>query len=336
MSLTINDIARLAGVSKATVSRVINNGKTVDPKLRDNVLSVIEQVNYRPSALARGLVKNESNLIGIIVPEIANIVFGVMLEGVSKVAEIYGYDIMLSLTEKSTKKEIHYLNLHRDKQVDGIILSSRSLKKEHIEIIERFEIPCVLIGQKSSVPGIPSVHLDNFSASYEAVKTLIRFGHRKIAMIRAPLDDGESGDERFRGYATALADEGIQFEDDWISVSDFSAAEGYVAMKQIIESGFQPTALFAASDKIALGAMNYLQDQGYMIPRDISIFGFDDMDVTELVRPKLSTVHYSSIEMGMTAFRNLIKLIKKEEIPAQHTNVPHQIILRDSVVRHVS
>jgi LacI family transcriptional regulator len=328
---TINDIAKLAGVSKATVSRVINNIKTVDPNLRDKVLKVIEQVDYRPSAIARGLVKNETSLIGIIVPEVANNVFGVMIEGISKVAELHGYDIMLSLTEENTQKEINYLNLYRDKQVDGIILSSRLLKQEHIDLIQRFEIPCVLVGQKSTTPSIPSVHLDNFSASYEAVKTLIRFGHHKIAMIRAPLGDEQSGEERFRGYAAALADEGIQMEENWVAVSGFSAADGYMAMNKILQSGFTPTALFAAADRIALGAMHYLLDQGFSIPRDISIFGFDNIDVAELVRPKLSTVHYSSVELGMTAVRNLMKLIKKEEMPLQHTNIPHQIILRDSV-----
>jgi LacI family transcriptional regulator len=330
-AFTINDIARIAGVSKATVSRVLNNNSKVDKGLRDKVLAVIEEADYRPSALARGLVKNESKLIGIMIPNIANNVFGVLIEGVSRVAELYGYDIILSLTGVTSNKELHYLNLYRDKQVDGIIFGSEEFKKEHIETIQRYNIPCVLMGKKSTIPEIPSVHIDDFSASYEAVRTLIQLGHRQIAMIRAPLHVESVGEERYRGYTAALADAGLEMKEDNIGVSGFEIAGGYTAMRQIVERGMKPTAVFAAADRIAIGAINYLQDHHYSIPEDISVFGFDDIDIAQIIRPQLSTVSYSPIELGMTAFRSLIKLIKKEEIPAQHTNIPHQIIIRESV-----
>src|ERR1700730_16105490 len=200
MTITIKEIAKMAGVSISTVSRVINNSKPVNSDVRQRVLAIIKQYKYSQNAMARGLVTKESGLIGIIAPAITNTVFGEMVDGISKVAELYNYDILLSLTEGVLHKEIHYLNLHREKKVDGIILSSTSLKEEHIEIIEQSNIPCILVGQVSHKENIPSVHVDNFHASYEAVRFLIRNGHTKIAMIRGFKCDKAAGEERFRGY----------------------------------------------------------------------------------------------------------------------------------------
>jgi LacI family transcriptional regulator len=332
MPITIKDIARMAGVSKSTVSRVINNSKPVKPELREKILKIMEEVHYRPNAMARGLAKNQSGLIGVIAPAITHTVFGEVVDGASKVAGLYGNDILLSLTEGDVEREIHYLNLHREKQVDGIILSSKLLREEHVKIIEQAKIPCVLVGQMSRVPNIPSVHVDNFSASYEAVKYLIHNGHRKIAMIRGPIGDQAAGDERLRGYMEAMQDSGLPIEEGWVTASGFSVHDGYEAMKRIFSANDnRPTALFAAADRIAIGAMNYLLEHGYQVPDDISIIGFDDIDMAAIVRPKLTTIHYSSHEIGMTAYRILRKLIKGETYSIQHSNVPHRLVIRDSV-----
>jgi LacI family transcriptional regulator len=332
MTVTIKDIARIAGVSIATVSRVINNTKPVNEDTRRRILALMEELNFRPNAMARGLVKKESCLIGFVFPEFKNTVFDALTDGVSGTAKFYGYDILVCLTQGELENEIHYLNLLREKQVDGIIFSSGAgLRPEHIAIIEPSRIPCVLVGQVSAYASIPSVHLDNFSAAYEAVTTLIRKGHRKIGMLRGPLGDIAAGEERFRGFQVAMADAGLSVQPHWVRASGFSVQDGYEAMEAMKESGPLPTAMFAAADRIAIGAMNYLLEQGFSVPEDISIMGFDDIDMASVVRPKLSTVHYSSYEIGTTAARSLMKLIRGEGVAAGHTEVPHKVVLRDSV-----
>jgi LacI family transcriptional regulator len=331
MAVTIKDIARLAGVSIATVSRVINNTKPVHDETRQRILTYMEELNFRPNAMARGLVKKESSLIGIVIPEFKDTVFDAMIEGVSDTAKFYNYDILLTLSRGDLANEIHYLNLLREKQVDGIIFSSISLKKEHIEIIEQSGIPCVLVGQASSVPTIPSIHLNNFGASYEAVTALIRNGHQKIGMIRGALGDIALGEERFRGFQAALTENGVKVNPEWVIVAGLSVREGYEAMERMYKTKSLPTALFAATDRIAIGAMNFLLEHGYRIPEDISIMGFDDIDMSTVVRPKLSTVQYSSLEMGCTATHNLMKLVHGGGVSVQHTNVPHQIVIRESI-----
>lgn len=331
MAITIKDIARMAGVSISTVSRVINNSKPVNSEVKQRVLSIIKEMNFSPNAMARGLVKNESGLIGMIVPAITNNVFGDVVDGVSKVAELYNYDILLSLTEGVLHKEIHYLNLHKEKQVDGIIFSSEILKREHTEIIEQSQIPSVLLGQVSTHEKIPSVHLDNFQASYEAVSYLIQRGHTKIAMIRGIESDKAVGQERYRGYKSALRDAGIPLQEEWVVICGFSLHDGYEAMNRILDSGSRPSAIFAATDRMAIGAMNYLLETGYSVPEDFSIIGFDDIDMTVAVRPKLTTVHYSAHEMGMTTFRSLLQLIKGESVENHHLNVLHRLVVRESV-----
>jgi LacI family transcriptional regulator len=329
--VTIKDIARMAGVSIATVSRVINNTKPVNENTRRRVMAVMEETNFRPNAMARGLVKKESGLIGIVIPEFKNTVFDALIDGVSNTAKFYNYDILLCLTQGLLENEIHYLNLLQEKQVDGIILSSSFLKPEHKAIVEKRYTPCVLVGQTSDVPFIPSVHVDNFSASYEAVTTLIRKGHRKIGMIRGPLGDKAAGEDRLRGYQAAIADAGIPFRPDWIVTGGFSVQDGFEAMKSMLSLEELPTALFVAADRPAIGAMNCLLEHGYRIPEDVSIMGFDDIDMSSVVRPKLSTVHYSSYEIGATATRGLMKLIRGERVDTQHTVVPHQVVIRDSI-----
>jgi LacI family transcriptional regulator len=331
VAVTIKDVARIAGVSIATVSRVINNTKPVNEETRQRVMAAMEENYFRPNAMARGLVKKESALIGIVIPEFKNTVFDDLIDGISNTAKFYKYDILLCLTQGELRNEIHYLNLLREKQVDGIILSSSSLKPEHITIIERPIIPCILVGQTSAVPFIPSVHVDNFSASYEAVITLINKGHRKIGMIRGPLGDNAAGEDRLRGYMAAIADAGIQLQPNWIIPGGFSVQEGFEAMSLMLGTGELPTALFVAADRTAIGAMNCLQEHGYRIPEDVSIMGFDDIDMSSVVRPKLSTVQYSSYEIGVTATRGIMKLIRGEGTNTQHTVVPHRVIIRDSI-----
>lgn len=330
MKITIKDIAQMAGVSIATVSRVINNSKPVNHDVRIRVLKAMEQTNFLPNAMARNLAKKESLLLGVMVPEVKNTVLDDLINGINQVSRLYGYNIMLSLTAGTLENELHYFNMFREIQADGIILSSDNLKEELVKGIKVSDIPFILVG-RDSLDTVPTVHVDNVTAAYEAVTYLIQQGHRKIAMLRVRSGDIASGDHRYQGYVRALNEAGISICKDWVVESGISVEDGITSMRKICEADSMPTAIFCATDRIAIGAMNYLLEIGLRVPEDVSIFGFDGIDMSSFIRPKLSTVKYSAEEIGMTAARNLIKLIRGEEISSRHWIVSHYLENRDSV-----
>ena len=329
MKVTIKDIAEMAGVSISTVSRVINDSKPVNEDVRKRVLEAMKQTNYRANTLLTTIVHNDSSLIGVIIPEFSNTVLTELVEGMNKIAKLYGYDVVISLTDGTLENELHYLQQFRSLSVNGVIFVGSQLDEKHLTILKEADIPCVAAGQISDIPSIPSVHVDNITASYEAVKYLIQKGHRKIAMMKGPGDMAVGG-HRFKGYQQALMDASLLLQKEWVVESGISLEDGITAMKQIAESSSMPTAVFCATDSMAIGAMNYLIDHGYRIPEDVSVFGFDGSLMSRMVRPKLSTVDYSAMEMGMTATRSLIKLIKGERVNPQHYNVTHHLAIRES------
>jgi LacI family transcriptional regulator len=331
VTITIKDIARISGVSISTVSRVMNNSKPVNEEVRKKVMEVIEQTQYSPNANARNLVKNESSLIGVIVPAFNHTVLDEMLfNGIHVVSRMHGYDVLLHLSAGTPETELKSLKLFREIRVDGIIIMSLDLFKGHMEIIETSQIPSILVGQISHPASIPTVHIDNTMASYEAVSYLIQNGHRQIAMIRGKYGDTAVGDHRFLGYQKALSDAGIPLRKDWVVESDFSADEAADAMHRILETGSTPSAVFCATDLMAIGALLHTREIGIRVPEDMSIVGFDGINMSMIIRPKLTTVEYSPAEIGMTATRNLIKMIKGDSILAQHMHVPHRLVIRES------
>ena len=328
MKITINDIAKMAGVSISTVSRVLNNSKPVKEEARKRVMEAIKQTDYRHSALAGGVKKSESCLIGVIIPLYIHTVLDEFIIGINNVANLYGYDVLITQTDGTIESELHHLKLFRKLQTHGIIFAGTPIHKKHADFIE--STPCIAIGQISSIPSIPSVHVDNITAAYEAVTSLIHKGHRNIAIIRGTGISAVGG-ERFIGYRQALTEAGISIRKDWVVDSEFSVEEGMRAMGRIAASGSLPTAVFCSTDLMALGAMNYLLDNGLRIPEDISVFGFDGTYMSTIVRPRLSTVEYSATEIGMTAARNLFKMIKGATDIPQHTNVTHYLAIRESM-----
>lgn len=329
LKVKIKDIAKMANVSIATVSRVINNSKPVNEDVRKRVLEAIKQTNYRSHVIGIDSSKSTTPLIGVIIPQNSNSILDDFNIGIRDLAELYGYDILVGLTDGTVESELHYLNLFQQIGTEGYIYVGTVPSKEHLEIIQRSASPCVLVGQQSQMDSIPSVHLDNVTASYEAVTYLIQKGHRKIAMIRASGDTSVGGD-RYRGYEQALIDAGITLREEWIVESGMSFEDGMKAMRSILNSGELPTAVFCSTDWMAVGAMNGLTDHGLRVPEDVAVFGFDNSFIASIVRPQLSSVEYSGTEIGMTATRTLIKLIKGETAVPHHTNVAHYLTIRES------
>ncbi|WP_281888581.1 LacI family DNA-binding transcriptional regulator [Paenibacillus sp. YYML68] len=329
MKVTIKQIAELAGVSISTVSRVINNSKPVRDDVRKRVLEAMKETNYKPSMLESELFKAESSMIGVIIPEYSNTVLNDFIAGINNVTKLYGYDIMIGLTDETPASELHYLNQFCGIQPRGLIFAGSPLTDEHTAILDEYGIPCVVVGQVSGRPHIPSVHVDNITASYEAVTYLISRGHREIGMIRG-IGAGAVGDDRYEGYVQALTDAGLPLREDWVVESDLSVEDGTKAMSRMAGKGPLPTAVFCATDWMAIGAMNGLIDRGLRVPEDVSVFGFDGSFISSIVRPRLSTVVYSATEIGMTATRSLVKMIKGDNAIPQHSNVNHYLAIRES------
>lgn len=329
LKVTIKDIAKMADVSISTVSRVVNNSKPVNEDIRKRVLDAIKQTKYRPDLIGGEPSKSEANVIGVIIPHNSNTVLDDFSKGIQSIAELYGYDVIVGLTDGTLTSELHYLNLFHDIGTQGNLFVGSAFCREHLEKISQYGTPCVLAGQHSHISSIPSVHLDNTTASYEAVTYLIQKGHRSIGMIRASGDSAVGGD-RYQGYKQALEDNGITPHEDWVVDSGFAVDNGMEAMRRIMESNTTPTAIFCSTDWMAVGAMNYLQDNGFKVPEDVSVIGFDNSFMASIVRPKLTSVEYSGTEIGMTATRHLIKRIKGEMVDPHHTNVAHYLRIRES------
>lgn len=318
MGVTIKDVAKKAGVSIASVSRVINDSKPVAPETKEKILKVIEETGYKPNAMARGLKKNESGLIGLITPDMENGTFAELVKGIESVIEKNSMNLIVSNSKGEIERELKELHIFKEQQLDGIIFSGVKFTKKHKEYFDRYKVPTVIVSQKFPGSGLPYVDINNFEAAYQAVKYLINNNHSKIALIHGPLYDKSAGEERYNGYFEALKEAEIEISDNYIKKGDFTIQSGYQAMEEILnENNKLPTAVFAASDRMAIGVLDCCLDNGISVPEDISIMGFDDIELATVVRPKLTTINVDHSEIGKKAVELLVDKIKngKHESP---------------------
>ncbi|RKD27565.1 transcriptional regulator, LacI family [Caminicella sporogenes DSM 14501] len=330
MAVTIKDVARKANVSISTVSRVINDSKPVSDEIRQRVLKVIEELGYTPNPVARSLVMKKSQLIGVIVPNISNYFIGEMLNGVEEIGKMYNYDILLCNSYGELEQELKYLSLLKSKQVEGIIFMTWNLKKEHKEFLEKIDIPVVMINRNTSDINIPSVCIDHFGAAYEMTNYLINKGHKKIALIRTGIGNDAFGVDQYKGYTKALKEHNIEIDESLIKNGDFKLEKAYDSVVEMIKNNNLPTAIFATSDYMAIGAMNALIDNGFKVPDDVSVVGFNDIKLASMYRPKLTTIKQPIYDIGAVAIRIIIKKIKGEEEDKTLFVLPHELIERDS------
>lgn len=333
MAITIEDIAREAGVSIATVSRVINNTKPVSPALRARVYQVIERNHFKPNTLAQGLVTKKTNMIGIIVPDISNAVFGMLTKGINSVCTRMGYTIMLCESQGDLKKELHLLDIMEDKQIEGLLFAGVDVNHTLVNAMLKKDYPVVLVTQEASEDegAVSTVVHDNVRAMYDAVKFLLDNGHERIAYLGGPKNDFSSGMKRLKGYRMALEEVGIKVRDSYIVQGEFSFPSGYEGMKTLYEENSKlPTAVVTGSDVIAVGAIQYLDSMRVRIPDEISIMGFDDSDFATYFKPELSTVRIPYVDEGEKAARMLIQLINGEQKEPMIEYVPHKIIRRST------
>lgn len=327
MRPTLNDVAKQSGVSTATVSRIINGQSGYTEKTRQKVLNIIQKIGYRPNAVARGLVKKRTNTIGVLLPSLSSRLASALLKGIESSAHKLDYSVIICDTESNGKRTIEYLDVLSEKQIDGIIITSEWLKEVYEEAIMKMEIPVVLVLTTSSHLQIPYIKVDDYLASYQATEYLIEKGHRKIGMISGRKKDKLAGLPRIEGYKNAMSDHNLKFSESCITYGDFAYKSGMSCMEKLLERFPELTAVFAASDEMAVGALSCAYKRGIKVPDDLSIIGYDDTQDAEMAIPPLTTVHQPIYEMGKKAVAMLLST--KETV--ESVIMPHHIVERDSV-----
>lgn len=308
----IRKISELAGVSVATVSRVLNHPETVSEETRDRIIKIMEEINYVPNSIARSLSTNRTSTIGLIIPNILNPLYPSIAKGVEDIFFKKGYNILLSNTENDAKREKDSIEMLLSKKVDGLIICSSTLKRTELDIILKQKVPLVLVGDYIEDSDISIVYTDYKLGGYLATNHLIKTGCKIIAHIRGPMNN-KSSMQKLEGYKKALLEAGIEYDEEYIIEGNDQIDGGQLAIKKMIKKKGKPDGIFVANDLMALGAIEAIKVLGYKVPEDIAIVGFDDIDVASLIEPKLTTIIHPVYRMGLTSARLLLDLITNEE-----------------------
>lgn len=331
MTVTIYDVAREAGVSMATVSRVVNNNPNVKPQTRKKVFEAIERLGYRPNAVARGLASKKTTTVGVVIPDISNAIFAEVARGIEDIANMYHYNIILCNADKRKEKEIRVINTLLEKQVDGLLFMGGVVTEEHMQAFQTATVPIVLCGTNVEGNTMAAVDIDHQQAAHDAVKLLLDKGHRRIGMISGNLQDPNNGFSRYNGYKNALEEAGVAFDESLVRIGNHRYESGIEAMKYFLELPERPTAIFSATDEMAIGAIHAAQDAGLAIPGDISVISVDNSRMASMVRPLLTTVAQPMYDIGAVSMRLLTKLMNKENVEKGKITLMHEVIQRQSV-----
>lgn len=325
---TIKDVAAAAGVSVATISRVLSKPDGVKTETREHVLRVIKEMNYKPNGLARQLRTQTTKAVIVIVPVIDNSFFQGIVSGIGTEAERYGYQMLIADLNSQPSLENYYFEAIRQRQVDGIIsLSANMAQKLETLITEKY--PLVMAAQYVSKHTIPSVSIDNAAATKALMTHLIRLGHKKIAHItvspvQVPYLD------RLNTYIDMLEEYNIPVDEELICYGSPTIQGGYDQMLTLLARGKAFTAVFAAGDTMALGAMKALKDKGIRVPEDCAVVGFDDIDFSAFCEPALTTIRQPKKMIGKLAFQKLLSLMKNESVVGGQEILPYELVIRES------
>lgn len=332
--MTIKEIAKLAGISTATVSRVINGDPGVKKATRANVEKIILKTNYWPNLMARGLVKKKTNIFGLMMPRFDGW-YSQRVEAILDVCSRHKYGVMIASGLAKYEEELENLNLLAKQRVEGIIYSAARITPRHREVIAQIieRIPMVLVDQAIDELNVPAILQDNYRGARKAMRFLMDCGHRRIAFIAPPADDLEA-EKRTTAFRDALREGGLVAADDLVQRGDFSILSGSQAMEQLLLGGGEPpTAVFAANDNMAIGAIDCLQRRGLQVPRDVSVMGFDDIAMARHFIPALTTIHQDQVAMGTQAAELIIEYKKYKKVRLKKIILEPELVVRDSVAR---
>ncbi|GGI64438.1 catabolite control protein A [Enterococcus alcedinis] len=327
-TITIYDVAREANVSMATVSRVVNGNPNVKPATRKKVLEVIDRLDYRPNAVARGLASKKTTTVGVIIPDVSNMFFSSLARGIDDVATMYKYNIILANSDGDSQKEVNVLNNLLAKQVDGVIFMGHRITDEVRAEFSRSKTPVVLAGSIDPDQQVGSVNIDYKEATKDAIDALAKNGNKKIAFISGALIDPINGQNRLVGYKEGLAENKLGYSEGLIFESPYSFKDGYALVDRLLNSG--ATAAYVTDDELAIGILDGLVDKDIKVPEEFEIITSNNSLLTQVARPKLSSVTQPLYDIGAVSMRLLTKLMNKEEVEEKTITLPYGIAHRNS------
>ncbi len=329
---TIYDVAKKAGVSSMTVSRVINGKRDVKPETREKVLKAIEEIGYVPNSLARSFVLQKTKTIGLVITDITNPFFTTLARGVEDTAMNNQFSVIFCNTDEDPEKELLYLEVLARKRVDGVILASASGKRTPLKSLFIKNIPVVLIDR--GIEGLDDLDVvkgDSVQGSYLLTKHLISLGHRWIGIIVGDRNIS-TAEDRVEGYRRALAESGILVDENLIKFSRYSRDGGYNSTKELLSLEDRPTAIFGGNNFIAIGALVAIRELGLKVPEDIALVSFDDIESLSQVYPFFTVVNQPAYSMGVIAAELLIRRIEGMDTVEETRKVILQpeLIIRES------
>lgn len=330
--ISIKDVANEVGVSITTVSRALNGYSDVSEKTREKIQEAVERLNYAPDINARSLGGKADTTIALLTSELREkdengFVYG-LIKGLFEQCSEQGCEFMLLATDKAKQEKLSFLQLCKKKNLSGVVVTG--LRKDDLYYMEilKSEIPCALIDMKVSGKKKCNITIDNVSAAKEAVKYLIQLGHREIGMINGQKLADVSG-ERYSGYVSALLEEKIPLKLDYTIYCDFIEDTAYEKTKELLNRYPQITALFCASDMMAIGAIRAAEDMGMQVPEDLSVLGFDDIPIAQYVYKGVSTVRQCPSMMGREGGRVVWRMIQGERVE-EEVVLPHELLIRST------
>jgi DNA-binding LacI/PurR family transcriptional regulator len=336
---TMEDVARAAGVSRTTVSFVLNDSPNtnIPQATRLRILQAAQDLDYVPNIQALNLATGQTMLIGLVLRQTpeqmsADAFLGEVIRGATRRIESDGYHLLVHAAEPDAPQNSTYGQLVRTHKVDGLIIASPLINDPEVELLHNEGTPIVLHGAPD-ISDIPSVDVDNTQGAYTAVQHLIDLGHQRIGHIsNAPLSYTSSRD-RLSGYRQALTDAGITFDTSLVYEGEFTDASSYEPMHQMLDLPEPPTAVFIGSDVVALGAIDAIHSRGLHIPDDISVIGFDDVSLGKYLRPALTTVHLPAYELGRQAGEMILQIMRGNPLPNSQVRLPTELVIRSSTGR---
>ncbi len=327
---TIKDVARIAGVSTATVSRAINTPDAVSARTRERVAAAMQACRYRYNALARGFVTRQSGTLGMIVPSITNPIFAESVRGVQDVAHREGYQVLLGNSDYDYAKETRVCEVLRERRVEGLVITTTDLKGRVLRDLVDAAFPFVLLYSTVRKGPMPSVGVDNYRGGYAATEHLIGLGHRRIAMLAGTFAVSDKSLHRWHGYRRCLLRHGIPYDPALLVQTQYTLEAGRAGVQALFRLDTPPTAVFCSNDFMALGAMQGAREAGVGIPDRLSVVGFDDMSISAYLHPGLTTVRQPAYEMGCSGAEMLIRRIRGDQGQPDHQILETTLVARGS------